>query len=118
MNPQQMHLMNVQTAQMQNRGMAPGGNQQRIQEAAQAAQREDAKKTLTDILMNLAGQGAGRGMPANNKHEQEGRTGLVDPGMTGQTTALPIPFDRQWDLASNLQAYVNSLPAETFNMNE
>ena len=55
MNPQQLHLMNVQSAQAQRGGQNAMGNAQLVQEARNAAQREEAKKTVTDILMNLSG---------------------------------------------------------------
>ncbi len=44
---------------------------------------ERGKQLATNIMMNLAGQGSGRNVPAYNKHEQAGRTGLVNPGAVG-----------------------------------
>lgn len=118
MGSDQFHMMNVNAARNQRNGVNNMGAADQIRRANEASNVEQAKQTMTQIMQNLAGQGNGRGVPAVNKYQAEGRDGLVDPGMTNQQSALPIPFDRQWDLASNLQAYVKSLPPETFQMNE
>lgn len=55
-------------------------------------------------------------VPATNKYEQMGRTGLVDPSLTNQQT--PLPAIRRMDQAENYKAIINSLPMAMQQQNQ
>lgn len=102
-------LYQIQSQGIQKQRESPNIPYSNDIEAKQRAYDEEAeKKGVQNLMTNLMTGGAqglaGRGVPAYNKNEANGRTGLVDPSLTGQETQLPQPIDRQIDQASNLAA--------------
>lgn len=61
------------------------------------------KEIMNQVLLNQTGLAAGRTtVPATNFYQQSGRTGLVDPSLTGQETPIPMPFDQRYNTAANM----------------
>ena len=73
--------------------------------------------TITSALAGIMEQNNAKGnIPAYNKHEAQGRSGLIDPSLNGQQTTLPTGSRRQEQIA-NFNGIANSVAPELMMKN-
>lgn len=82
----------------------------------QRAQQRAANQLFSAFYQGMQGGSVGKdSVPIVNKHEEQGRQGLVDPSLTGQQTMLGS--ERRLDQMKNFMAITNALPPQLQALN-